>query len=685
MKSREITNPGFIKEFLRRHEVMTDRPFCWVLGSGASVQSGIPSGGKLAYQWLAEMHEMEHEGNLPVEKWATAENLGITGLEYAKAANSYPWIYQRRFRDYKEQGYAFLETIMDKAEPSFGYSVLAQIMATTRHNVAVTTNFDNLVADALSIYARTFPLVCGHESLTGYIRPNLRRPLIAKIHRDLLLAPFNNPDEISKLPGEWTAALTKIFSRFTPIVIGYGGNDGSLMNFLKTLDPIEGGIFWCYRQGVEPVVNEVIERHKGKLVPIAGFDELMLQLSEALKLESPLPQLQTVHEQRRSDYQRQFEALTEVLRKPAETPAAEEARKPVRVAAEAVVQRLTKEKDWWGWQLKANAESDPVKRESIYREGLAEFPESGELTGNFALFRERVKDYEEAERLYRKAMAMKPTANRARNFAIFMEQVRGDFDEAERLYRLAVDLAPHTADWLCSLGVFMHTIRRKPEEAESLYREALVYEPDHAHAIGNIANLMKSVHRDNGQAEKLYRRAIELSPDVPRIRSNFANFLTGIGAHDEAEQNYRRAVELDAKDPSVACNYAQFLATFGRDIEARKMAENGWAFAQKRPAIMLAEIAFTWYLLNRAGAIDASQPLGWLKTLLGLGFIRASWSFDALLVATLPRLPENEQPLAKKLAAGILDEAAVAALDDEPLWRAAAPIPLDTPWPPAEG
>ncbi len=316
-----ITNRGFLSEFLSRHQEMPDRPFCWVLGSGASVQSGIPSGATLVQRWLTEMHELESETSVPLETWATAENLGIEGFDYARAANFYPWIYQRRFRDYKERGYATLEKIMDKAEPSFGYSVLAQIMANTPHSVAVTTNFDNLLADALSIYTRTFPLVCGHESLTGYIRPNLRRPLIAKIHRDLLLQPRSNPEEISALPGEWDVALKKIFSRFTPIVIGYGGNDGSLMNFLTKLEPIEGGDLlvppaW---EAVEPQVVEVVEHHRGRLVPILGFDELMLQLQEKLKLDTLLPQLQGIHEKRVADYRKQFEDLTAALKKPAET------------------------------------------------------------------------------------------------------------------------------------------------------------------------------------------------------------------------------------------------------------------------------------------------------------------------------------------------------------------------------
>jgi protein O-mannosyl-transferase len=443
--ARKITNVGFLNEFVRRHEQMKDRPFCWVLGSGASVQSGIPTGGKLAAQWLTELHEMEDGGQTPIEEWATPNTLDIADFDYKRAASFYPWIYHRRFFDYKEQGYAFLEKAMEKAEPSFGYSVLAQIMATTTHNVAVTTNFDNLLADALAIYTRTFPLVCGHESLTGYIRPNLRRPLIAKIHRDLLLAPLSRPEEISNLPGEWSAALAKIFSRFTPIVIGYGGNDGSLMGFLEKLEPIEGGIFWCFREGddLDDAVNAVVERHRGKLVPIAGFDELMLQLQEKLQLPSLLPQLQSVHDRRCADYQKQFDALTAALRRPGESPAAEAVRAPARKAAQAAAERLTN-KSWWRWELKARAEEDPAKREQIYRAGLEENPDSSELAGNFATFLTIVRrKYAEAERMYQHAINLDPrNFVHLGNYGSFHVLIREDLTGGEEFVKRALALFP---------------------------------------------------------------------------------------------------------------------------------------------------------------------------------------------------------------------------------------------------
>jgi len=655
MSAKKITNNGFLNEFKRRHQQMQERPFCWVLGAGASVQSGIPAGNALANQWLIELHELEDFANLPIAQWATPENLGIRDFEYARVANFYSWIYQRRFRDYKEQGYAFLEDTMVHAEPSFGYSVLAQIMSTTPHSVAITTNFDNLIADALSIYTRTFPLVCGHESLAGFIRPHLRRhrkrPLIAKIHRDLFFEPKNMPDEVSSLPKEWAQALANIFDVCTPIVIGYGGNDGSLMDFLTTLAPIEGGILWCYREGseIDPKIDQVVEHHHGRLVPIAGFDELMLQLQERLQLAFFLPQLQRIQEMRTVNYQRQFEVLTAALRKPAESPAAEEARKPARKAAEAAVERLTKEKDWWAWQLKANAEPDPDKCEAIFRAALEDFPRSAELTGNFANFMSNVrKDYDEAERLYGKALELDPNqAVHTGNFAVFMENVRKDYDEAERLYR-----------------------------------EAFRLDPDYAVNTGNFAVFLAGKRKNYDEAERFFRKSLELDPNDATNTGNFANFMNSVrNDYSEAERLYRKALELDSNNGAHTVNFAQFLGSMDRVDEARGLAVRAWELTKGTPGANRAEAAFTRWLLTRASGHDGTPALARLKSLIQDEFERTPWTFDQLLATLLPRCPENEHTLAYKLADAILDKAKVSALENEPLWTNIQPIPPSVPWP----
>lgn len=553
-----------MSQFVRQHETMPDRPFCWILGSGASVQSGIPTGGTLVMQWLKELHELEDFENQPLEKWATEKNLGIKGFKFENAASFYPWIYQRRYHDDPDSGYAFLEKAMDAAEPSYGYSVLAQIMADTQHKIAITTNFDSLIGDALAIYTDAFPLVCGHESLTGYIRANLRRPLIAKIHRDLLLNPLNEPGELEQLPEGWERALKLILNSYTPIVVGYGGNDGSLMRFLETLEPIKGGVFWCPLVGNEPTpeIHKVVERHHGRLVPVAGFDELMLQLWEKLELESPIKKAQAAHEKRVRDFQNQFEALNKKLKEPAENKAAEAARAPVRKAAAAAVERLTKEKDWWAWELKARAEADPEKIRAIYREGLKDFPKSANLTGNFAFFlHHNSKDYDKAERFYRKALKLDPKhANNTGNFAVFVEEIRKDYDEAERLYHKALELDPKHADHIGNYAYFLERIRGNYDEAEQLYLKALELDPKHAIHTGNFAIFMGEVRKNYNEAERLYRKALELDPKKTINTGNFAQFMEKYRENfSEANRLYQLALKLNPNHAWVRAQYERFL------------------------------------------------------------------------------------------------------------------------------
>ena len=178
---------------------------------------------------------MEDFDGLSLEKWATPQRLEIPDFDINEVGRFYPELYSRRFKDHQEDGYAFLESQMDGREPSFGYSVLAYLLSETQHKIVITTNFDNLVADGLSIHSSTFPIVVGHDSLAAYARAELRRPLIAKVHGDLGFQLRNSTEELSKLPDGWKASLKQILCRCTPVVIGYDGNDGSLMSLLEGL------------------------------------------------------------------------------------------------------------------------------------------------------------------------------------------------------------------------------------------------------------------------------------------------------------------------------------------------------------------------------------------------------------------------------------------------------------------
>lgn len=446
---KEWSEKGLLAEIRKLHQ--QGRSLAFILGAGASASSGIPTGGKLAYGWLQEWHQREClEPDTDLQSWAREqlENPAFITHQDAKpayqdAASHYATIFERRFAGDYTSGYAALEDAMEDAAPSVGYSILAKILDETHHRVVVTTNFDNLVADAMAIHASRSPLIVGHEALAGFARPQLRRPLVAKIHRDLHLAPKNDREGVNTLGQGWGNSLSQLFQYSTPLVLGYGGNDGSLMGFLNDLPAghIPGRLFWCYRD--EPPAQNVlatIAKHSGVIVKISGFDEFMQELVKQVLPEFKLGQLV-----------RDIDQL------------AKERKEKYREA-------IKKNPDsWWVVELAAQAETDMDKREAIYREGLKKFPQSAELAGNFANFlADQRHDYDEAERYYRKALELDPShAAHTGNFANFLASQRHDYDKAEHYYRKALELGPNDPYALANFA-HLRLLRRQGDDLAQL-------------------------------------------------------------------------------------------------------------------------------------------------------------------------------------------------------------------------
>lgn len=446
---KEWSEKGLLAEIRKLHQ--QGRSLAFILGAGASASSGIPTGGKLAYGWLQEWHQREClEPNTDLQSWAREQLKNpafITHQDakpaYQDAASHYATIFERRFAGDYTSGYAALEDAMEDAAPSVGYSILAKILDETHHRVVVTTNFDNLVADAMAIHASRSPLIVGHEALAGFARPQLRRPLVAKIHRDLHLAPKNDREGVNTLGQGWGNSLSQLFQYSTPLVLGYGGNDGSLMGFLNDLPAghIPGRLFWCYRD--EPPAQNVlatIAKHSGVIVKISGFDEFMQELVKQVLPEFKLGQLV-----------RDIDQL------------AKERKEKYREA-------IKKNPDsWWVVELAAQAETDMDKREAIYREGLKKFPQSAELAGNFANFlADQRHDYDEAERYYRKALELDPShAAHTGNFANFLASQRHDYDKAEHYYRKALELGPNDPYALANFA-HLRLLRRQGDDLAQL-------------------------------------------------------------------------------------------------------------------------------------------------------------------------------------------------------------------------
>ncbi|SFC75726.1 Tetratricopeptide repeat-containing protein [Flexibacter flexilis DSM 6793] len=491
VRKQDIPQPKEIshKEFVRHFQSCTEKKFgrfCFITGAGTSFTSKIPTGATLAKRWLTEIYD---------ENWKKQK-----GITDDNAPTHYSAIYEKRFEIDPKEGAATLEELMADKEPSVGYSILAQILSKTPHRLVITTNFDSLIEDALFIYTDAKPLVLGHYALANYVNIFSKRPIIAKIHQDLLFDPKNNPEDTSQLDENWEHSLTKVLENYTPIVIGYGGNDGSLMDFLRNQKQPKG-MFWLYREADGKPRQEILDlvaSYSGSIVPINGFDEIMFALNETLGF----PLLNNVIEEKAEKRANAYKKQVDELRKNADT----ETKEAIITAAKQ------QPEDWWSWQLQINEEKDPDKQNEMYLEGINLFPNSTGLINNYAVFLYiTYQDYDNAKEYYLKALAQEPNnASFYSNYAIFLNTIHQDYDKAENLYNKALIQKPNDAGFLNNYALFLLDIRKDYDKADEYFLKGIIIDPDDANIFGNYAK-NKIVQGLYPEAQELIYKAFELN------------------------------------------------------------------------------------------------------------------------------------------------------------------------------
>ena len=287
------------EQFIRNFSVMANGEVDFFLGAGASIASGIPTGGGLIWEFKRTLYcsecgisaEKYKDLSLPSTRKTLQDyfdNKGYCPKQYAP--EEYSFYFEQCYTDPMARK-RFIENMVSGREPSIGYLCLAEAVMQGKVKNLWTTNFDSLLENALHrLYPMNNVLVCSEANRGSVCLLNPTYPVIGKLHGDYRYDWLRNTeDELQRLETSLKGYASSQLTGKQLVVIGYSGNDESIISFLK--DCIDNpalltkGLLWAVRRGswVNPRIDELIERaHKiGKpadVIEIDGFDQLMFSI-----------------------------------------------------------------------------------------------------------------------------------------------------------------------------------------------------------------------------------------------------------------------------------------------------------------------------------------------------------------------------------------------------------------------
>ncbi len=253
--------------------------FTLFLGAGASVTSGVLPAGKLIEKWREEYIDMHGVEDLEQRHWY-GEN------------SEYSELFETLY-DQPSQRREFIESCIEDASPSWGYIYLVNLLKEQCFNTVFTTNFDDLLNEACYMFSKDLrPIVSAHDSSIKSVRLTSIRPKIVKLHGDFLFDDIKNTvRELESLENNMRSKFKQYASEFGMIVVGYAGNDRSIMDTLNTLlhndSNFPHGIYWCVRKDspLSPGVINLTRFDRFHIVEIEGFDEFFADINHSLNLK----------------------------------------------------------------------------------------------------------------------------------------------------------------------------------------------------------------------------------------------------------------------------------------------------------------------------------------------------------------------------------------------------------------
>ncbi len=258
--------------------------FVLMLGAGASANSNVKVVKQMLTEWRNCHYKLYKQSDQSLEEHLKSQI-------WYNQHNEYSILFEKLY-DLPSQRREYIESCIKDALPSIGYVYLVNLLEKGVFNTVFTTNFDDLLNEACYQFSSNVrPIVCAHDSSINSIRITSHRPKIIKLHGDFLFDNIKNTlRELETLEKNTVDKFKQYAAEFGIIVLGYAGNDRSVMDTFNTLlkfdDFFPNGIYWCIRKNSQPSTEalQLARYPKFKFIEINDFDEFFAILNKELNL-----------------------------------------------------------------------------------------------------------------------------------------------------------------------------------------------------------------------------------------------------------------------------------------------------------------------------------------------------------------------------------------------------------------
>ena len=270
-----------------------------LLGAGASISSGIMSGGQMVWDFKRKIYCIENKISEAAFPDMSKETAQREIQAYLDAKGEHPSLYStEEYSHYFEYLFGnsrdrdlYIQSKVKNATPYLGYLCLGALIIEGRINFLSTTNFDDLIK------AGAYAIDAGHSikiissAIENSVGFNLNDgfPTILKLHGDYLVDHLKNTsEELRVLENSINLKLQDVLRERGLIVVGYAGNDNSVMTVLEEIVNQSGlpyGIIWCKPKNsvlsarAEKFMEFACSKNEQSgIVDIDSFDDLMYRL-----------------------------------------------------------------------------------------------------------------------------------------------------------------------------------------------------------------------------------------------------------------------------------------------------------------------------------------------------------------------------------------------------------------------